>query len=452
MSSTREIHTPAQQTSVVNPRGPRSMLFWALRHGLPRLVVGQGVKRGDVQARLIGDPAAHHDPFPLHAEVRAMGPLVRGRLTYMTATHSVVKEVLRSSSFGVKRDGSELPQALGAMLRWSGQGGPPHPIQPPSLLAVEGAEHTRYRRLVSSVFTARAIGRLRGQVQAVADELLDELAAGPSEVDLVAAYAARLPLTVIADILGVPASEHAQVLDFGSRVVSSLDIAVTWPEFRETQLALAEFEVWVGNHLDRLRRDPGDDLLSQLVVANEGGQGLTERELRSLAGLLLAAGFETTVNLLGSGTRLLLQNPDQLERLRADETLWPTAVDECLRLESPVQTTDRTALQHTELAGMRVGKDAHVVLFLGGANRDPAVFPDPDTLDVGRPNAADHLSFSGGPHFCLGAALAKLEGEIGLKSLFTRFPDLALAPGAHRRETRVLRGYDRLPVRLGTPA
>ena len=442
----QQTHTPAPAVPLAGV--PRTAVQWAVRHGIARVLVARGVRIGDLQARLIGDPSVREDPYRLHAELRARGALVRGRLSHVTASHPVAREVLRSSSFGVLRDGSDLPPRLAAVLRWSSRGNPAHPIEPPSLLAVDGAEHTRYRRLVSSVFTARAIGRLRGQVQAVAAGLLDELAAGPVQVDLVDAYASRLPLAVIADILGVPPEEHAQVLDFGNRVVAGLDAALGYREYLHVRRGLVDFEHWVGRHLDRLRRRPGDDLLSQLVTAREGTEQLTERELRSLAGLLLAAGFETTVNLLGSGTRLLLEHPDQLGLLRADDGLWGNAVDELLRLEAPVQVTDRIALTDTELAGHQLPRHTRVVVVLGGANRDPAVFDDPDVLDVRRPNAAEHLSFSAGRHFCLGAALAGLEGEIGLRSLFGRFPDLALAPGATRRGTRVLRGWESLPVRL----
>jgi cytochrome P450 len=168
-----------------------------------------------------------------------------------------------------------------------------------------------------------------------------------------------------------------------------------------------------------------------------------------VAGLVLAAGFETTVNLLGSGTVLLLEHPDQLARLREDPSLWSNAVDEVLRYESPVQLTARFALRSTTLAGRTVPRGGLVVTMLGGGNRDPEVFADPDAFDVGRENARDHLSFSGGRHFCLGAALARLEGEVGLRTLFDRFPELALAPGARRTRTRVLRGWEHLPVTTG---
>ena len=430
---------------------PRTAVRWAAQHGIARVLVARGLRRGEPQAQLIGDPAVRLDPYPVHAAVRARGPLVPAMFGQLSATHAVVGHVLRSSDFGVLRDGSDLPAWLRSTLRWSGEGAPSHPMEPPSLLAVDPPEHTRYRRLVSSVFTARAIAGLRDQVQAVADRLLDELVARDEPVvDLVEHYAARLPLVVIADILDIPADEHDRVLELGGRTAASLDLGIGFRGYHDSQRALAQFDELIDRHLTRLRAEPGDDLLSRLVTASDGGEQLTQRELRSLAGLLLAAGFETTVNLLGSGTRLLLEHPDQLAVLRADESLWPNAVEELLRLESPAQVTSRTALRDTEVAGVPVPRHTRVVCFLGGANRDPDAFERPDEVDVRRPNAAEHLAFSAGRHFCLGAALARLEGEIGLRSLLTRFPDLALAPGAVRRPTRVLRGWAALPVRLGS--
>ena len=192
--------------------------------------------------------------------------------------------------------------------------------------------------------------------------------------------------------------------------------------------------------------------MSQLIEASEGGVRLDQTELRAVAGLVLAAGFETTVNLLGNGIRLLLNHPDQLEILAEDPSLWPGAVEEILRLESPVQLTARVARGDTVVAGTSVKRGELVVIYLAAANRDPMVFDDPQRFDVRRPNAGKHLAFSGGRHFCLGAALARIEGEVGLRQFFTHFPDVQLAGAGLRRDTRVLRGWVQLPVRLGSAA
>jgi len=200
-----------------------------------------------------------------------------------------------------------------------------------------------------------------------------------------------------------------------------------------------------------LRRNPGDDLMSQIIKASENAEGgpLTHQELLATAGLVLAAGFETTVNLLGNGIRMLLDKPQHLETLAARPDLWPNTVEEILRLDSPVQLSARIATKAPAVAGTLVGRDEGAILYLAGANRDPQVFDDPHTCDIERENAGRHLSFSGGRHFCLGAALARAEGEVGLRTFFERFPDARLAGDGSRRDTRVLRGWSSLPISLG---
>jgi hypothetical protein len=215
------------------------------------------------------------------------------------------------------------------------------------------------------------------------------------------------------------------------------------------QRGLEGFNTWLVGHLQKLRRQPGDDLMSQLIQASQDGAQLNDEELRATAGLVLAAGFETTVNLLGNGMKILLDNPDQLAKLRERPELWPNAVEEILRLDSPVQLSARIARNDTVVAGTPIAQGDMVVIYLAGANRDPAVFDDPHRFDVERPNANKHLSFSGGRHFCLGAALARAEGEVGLRTFFDRFPEVRPAGTGSRRDTRVLRGWSQLPVNLG---
>ncbi len=416
-----------------------------------RAVLRRAARAGDLQAQLILDPATRSDPFPTHDRIRSQGRLVRGKLSYVSASHAACKQVLRSDDFRTGSPATRLPPVVERVAAWSRRPRALGPVEAPSLLAVEPPEHTRYRRLVSTVFNARAVESLRERVQDTAEHLLDRLdhAARAGPVDLVAAYCSQLPLTVIAEILGVPAQDRARVLEFGHGAAPSLDVGLTWREFRQVDAALHAFDTWLGDHLERLRRNPGSDLLSQLVTVEEEGQRLNEGELRATAGLLLAAGFETTVNLLGSGTELLLRHPAQLAVLREHPALWSNAVEEVLRFESPVQVTARVAQRDTAVLGVPVRAGRMVATMLSGANRDPAVFTDPHRFDVRRANAREHLSFSAGRHFCLGAALARIEGEVGLRSLFERFPDLALAPGAQRRATRVLRGWRQLPVLLG---
>ncbi len=434
-------------------REVRGTVRWGVQHGMPRLAVRRGARTGDLQSLLLADPPTWREPYAFHERVRAAGPLLTGRFTCMSASHAVVREVLTSADFGVGAlHDAPLPR-LRPLLAWAGRDRPTHPVEPPSMLAVDPPEHTRYRRLVSGVFTARAVEGLRPRVQEIADELLEELAARGPQADVVRDYALRLPVAVIAEILGVPPHRREELHAFDAGLAGSLEVAAPWRDVRAVDAALRGFDTWIGEHLQQLRRHPGDDLLSGLVAATDddgdgSGAHLSERELRSTAGLLLAAGFETTVNLLGSATRLLLDDPDQLGLLRADPSLWPGAVEEALRVETPVQLTSRRALRTTRVAGCEVRAGARVVLLLGAANRDPDVFDDPARFDVRRANAREHVAFSGGRHFCLGAALARLEGQVGLRALFERFPDLRPAPGAQRTTTRVLRGWRRLPVRL----
>lgn len=420
---------------------------WSLAHALPKLAMRRASREGDFQGRLVIDGASC-SPEELNAlikEIRDAGVVHGGRFAYITARLPVVKEVLTHPDF---RTGLGLPSksGLGRVQLWA-ESTVLGPLNPPSLLVTEPPDHTRYRKLVTRVFSVRAVEELRVRAEKVAHELLDDIDAS-NPTDLVETYCAQLPVTLIAQILGVPTVERDRVLDFGSAAAPSLDVGLSWRQFRSVERALGDFDHWLGDHLARLRRNPGDDLMSKLVLAEEDGVGLDERELKATAGLVLAAGFETTVNLLSNGTALLHDHPEQLTRLREDPSLWPNAVDEVLRYDPPVLLTGRTALKDTVVQGVKVPRGSILTTVLAGANRDPDVFTDPDLFDVGRDNAREHVSFSAGRHYCLGAALARMEGEVGLRVLFERYPDLRRLPGSTRRPTRILRGFEQLPVQL----
>ena len=436
----------------------RQPLRWGLSHALPAAMMTWAARQGDLQGRLVVDRDLR-DPVRLAAmcdEVRASGPFHRSRFTRMTASLPVVREVLASTDMvsGAFRPGDGL---VGHVARWADAPERLTPISPPSLLVTEPPDHTRYRRLVSRVFTARAVEALRGRVEQIAGSLLDDLereqaAAGGAPVDLVGRYCSMLPVTVIAEILGVPADDLEKVRALGDATAPVIDLGLSFGRFRRVEGALDEFDAWLTGHLADLRDHPGDDLLSRLVVVRDEEGRLDDVELRSVAGLLLVAGFETTVNLLGNGIALLRAHPEQLERLREDPSLWANAAEEVLRLDPPVLLTGRFCVRDTEIAGVPLGRGEAVTTILAGANRDPDVFSDPDVFDVARENARDHVAFSSGRHFCLGAALARMEGEVGLRALFERFPDLVLTSGSRRRSTRILRGYAALPATLGRAA
>lgn len=435
--------------------GLRRRFRWMVRHGLIRRTVTRQLRSGDLGARLMMDPTLREDPYPFYDRLRAQGKVVTSGISLISAHHDICGTVLRGPDFGQMRM-DKIPGPIGLAVKLGGRqvlG----PAEPPSMLVTDPPAHTRYRKLVARAFTARAVAALRSRVEEIAEELLDEITesvprnghdAGAATVDLVTHYASLLPATVIAEMLGAPVAMRRQFLAWGTGASMSLDAGLGYRDFCRSETDLAALHRWMLGHFEEIRREPRDDILSSLVAAHDEGGQLSTDELSSIAMLLLAAGFETTVNLLGNGVVLLLRHPAQLDLLRAQPQLWANAVEEILRYDSPVQRTMRVALRDTEVAGRRMRAGRPIVLLLGGANRDPAVFTDPDRFDVQRGQAREHLAFSGGIHFCVGAALARIEGEVGLRALFRRFPDLAAAGAPHRRPTRVLRGYDAIPVSL----
>jgi cytochrome P450 len=425
----------------------RQVIRWGVRHGLISWSTRRGARAGDVSAQLMIDPVLVDNPFPHYETIRAKGKLFDNGFVLNTVSHPVATAVLRSPDFGVIGGFSGNVPAWLRLAQAAGGQGPLGPVEPPSMLAVDAPDHTRYRKLVSRAFTAKAVAALRSRTEKIAAELLDRLD-GRDGLDLMEDYASLVPATVIAEMLGAPVAMSRQFLAWGAEAARSLDAGLSLGEFRRSERGLRALQRWMEDHFEHLRAHPGDNILSSLVHAHSAEGKLTEDELTATAMLLLAAGFETTVNLIGNGVALLDAHPEQRERLRAEPELWPNAVDEILRFDSPVQRTGRIAYRDTEVAGEHVAAGRPVVTLLGGANRDPEVFDDPQRFDVARPNAGEHIAFSSGIHYCLGAGLARMEGEVGLRALFQRFPDLTRTGAPHRRPTRVLRGYDAMPVRL----
>jgi hypothetical protein len=315
------------------------------------------------------------------------------------------------------------------------------------MLVVDPPDHTRLRGLVTKAFTARRVTDMKVRIRKLIDEQLDRVA-DKGEMDVIRDIAHRLPVIVICDMLGIPEDHRAAFL-VGSNVSGRILDPV--PMSRE-ELQQANTGTQMGNaYFDQLcdlrRRDPQDDLTTELVRAEEAGDRLTAEELRANIGLLFGAGHETTTNLIGNGLLALHRHPDQWERLKADPGLIPNAIEELLRFDSSVQMTGRATLTDVEIGGVTLPAGESVVQLLGAANRDPAQYAEPDSLDVGRQNIRP-MSFGGGIHHCLGAQLARLEGELVFTALIERFPNLEL-PEKDRPDWRrnfTLRGLNKLPA------
>jgi cytochrome P450 len=428
-------------------RPARTVVRWGVRHGLPAAYLRRSARGGDPVARLLRDPAVRDDPYPLYEQLRARGPLSPSSLGLATTSHATAREVLRSDSFGVGWDRSAAPSWVRWALRFGDELDASGVAEPPSMLVVDPPEHTRFRRLVNRAFTPRATAAFEPAIQRTADALLDALERRSGEIDLVETYAAQLPVLVIADLLGVPADRRQDFLRWGAAAAATLDPGLSFRRYVVAERALRAMHAFLRQHFARLRREPGNDLVSRLVGLPDD-EALTERELHATVMLLLGAGFETTMNLLGNAVVLLDRHRDQWKSLLADPSGWPGAVEEALRHDSPVQLTGRTATADCTLAGRPIRRGTRVTLLLGAANRDPEVFPEPGRFDIGRTDAREHLAFSAGIHYCVGAGLARLEAVVGLRSLADRFPELRVSGTPVRRDLRTLRGFEHLPVLL----
>lgn len=321
------------------------------------------------------------------------------------------------------------------------------------LLSVDPPDHSRLRRLVQPSFSARAMDALKPRIQQIADDLLDAAereAAARGEIapnrtlELNDAYAFPLPMKVISEMLGVPEEDHDQIRRWSDSLLGAQRARTD-----EIQADLRHFIAYLRDLFAAKRRQPGDDLTSSLVHAEEDGDRLNEDELLSMVFILIVAGHVTTVNLIGSAVYALLANPAELAKLRADPALAKAAIEEALRYYGPAETTTlRFAHESTTVGGVAIPQGERVIVGLGAADRDPARFPDPDRFLLGRPEVNRHIAFGKGIHACLGAPLARLEGQIALATLFTRYPDLRLAVTAEELRWRpgFLRGLESLPL------
>ena len=371
------------------------------------------------------------DPHAVYERMRTRGPVLPTRLgNVSTTSYELCQRVLRSRSFGVTDPAAPRPG---------------EDLLDLSLLALNPPEHTRLRRLAAPAFTPRRMAGYETLVEATIDRLLDRVAEQDG-FDLVSSFASPLPIAVITRMLGL-ADEPDRLRRVGAILASALDGVHSLRHARQLFVADREMRASFDALLDRAARDPGDDLTSALVA--QQGKRITSAELSSLVGLLLLAGFETTVNAIGNGVCALLTNPEQWQLLVQDPSRAPDVAEEVLRYDPPVQQTARVLLSSSdpvELAGVQVPAGQWVVLMLAAANRDPTVFSKPDRFDITRDNAADHLAFSGGIHYCLGAALARMELTAAFRALAIRYPRLRVTRPVRMRPGTTLRGPRRLMV------
>jgi cytochrome P450 len=393
------------------------------------------------------DPAVLADPHPLLAELRESGPVHRidgstGVPVWMVTRYD---DVLAALSDPRLSNDPHHASALTEVLRGD--------FLSRSMIGTDPPEHTRLRRLVSKAFTARRVEGLRPRVQEITDALLDRITPRGS-ADLVADFGLPLPITVIGELLGVPETDRDRFREWTDEMLDrpfdpGSDLALV-------TAARERMHGYLADLVAAKRARPADDLLTDLVEATDEGERLDTQELLAMTFLLLIAGYVTTVSLIGNGTLALLRHPEQLDRLRADLSLVPQAVEELLRFDGPVNPgLTRFALEDLEIGGVRIPRGEMVLLAIAAADRDPRRYPDPDRLDVGAVDPG-HLAFGHGMHYCLGAPLARLEGQIAFTAMLTRLPGLALA--AREDELRwtgggVLRSLRELPVTFDpTPA
>lgn len=395
----------------------------------------------------IRDPYPSYDKLRTHAPVLHL-PALNG---YLVSRNADAALVLRDKRFGkdyvtriTRRFGPEalnepVYEALNepvyrAMGRW--------------MLTQDPPDHTRLRGLVVKAFTARRVEDMRPKIQAIVDDSIDRVI-GQGRMDLISDFAFRLPVIVICDMLGIPETDREIFFKrerTGGRLLDPVPLSRA--EIDEANAAHANSEAYFQRLFDLRRREPGDDLTTQLVQAEEAGSKLSNEELTANIILLFGAGHETTVNLIGNALLALHRNPDQLELLKSNLSLMPNAIEEFLRYDSSVQLTYHVAMEDVEIGGVKIPQGDNVMCLLGSANHDPAVYPDhPDRLDITRPNVRP-LSFGGGIHFCLGAQLARLEAEVALTTLLRRIPNLRIddVENPKWRPTFVLRGLKELPA------
>ena len=395
------------------------------------------------------EPGYLADPYTQFRELRRHAPVQHHPLGFWAVfRYEDVFAILRDPSLSVD-DANVVGDSERAQL-YTRLAGDREARGDRAMLNLDPPDHTRLRKLVSKAFTPRRIAELRPEVQRLVDEALDRVA-GEGRMDVIADLAFPLPFEVISEMLGMPAADRDQIRDWSGAMVKSLDPIIGEDEVVAALAASDHMTAHLRDVIAWKRANPADDLLSALIAAEDDGDMLTETELVDQVSLLFIAGHETTVNLIGNGTLALLRNRDQLELLRDDPSLDSAAVDELLRYDSPVQASRRITLDDLRIGDVTIDRGSFVMCGLASSNRDEQHWgADADRLDLRRKGAGQHLAFGSGAHHCLGAALARLEGEVAIGSLIRRFPGIELTEADPPYNGRInLRGLERLPVTLG---
>lgn len=391
------------------------------------------------------DPEFYNNPYPYYERLREETPVFYWE-TYQLWTfvnHAEINTILRDRRFGRQITHLVSREELG----WPPERAELKPfldVDRFSLLELEPPDHTRLRSLIQKAFMARQISRLQSRIETLAHQLIDEMTA-QGEADLLTAFATPIPVTVIAELLGVPTSMTDKFLVWSHAMVKMYELGRTAEDEKTAVQAAEEFVAYLREYVARRRKEPQDDLITHLIAVEESGEKLSEDELISTCILVLNAGHEATVNVIGNGVYSLLQHPAELERWRKNVSLTPSAVEELLRYDTPLHLFNRWVLEDLEFAGQKFEQGTQVSLLLGAGNRDPQVFDAPATLDLGRAQNP-HLSFGAGLHYCLGAPLARLELQTALPILLKRLPNLHLSEAPSYQNTYHFHGLESLRV------
>ncbi|MFF8729041.1 cytochrome P450 [Streptomyces sp. NPDC015171] len=391
------------------------------------------------------DPAFVADPYPAYAELRARGRVIRYEPTdqWLVPRHADVSALLRDRRLGRSYQHRFAHEEFGRTPPPEAHE-PFHTLNDHGMLDLEPPDHTRIRRLVSKAFTPRTVERLRPYVHGLANDLVAGLVREGGG-DLLTDVAEPLPVAVIAEMLGIPEADRAQLRPWSADICGMYELNPSEETARRAVRASREFSGYLRELIAARREEPGEDLISGLIAAHDEGDRLTEQEMISTAVLLLNAGHEATVNATVNGWWALFANPGQLAALRADHSLVPSAIEELMRYDTPLQLFERWVLDDIEIDGTTIPRGAEVALLFGSANHDPAVFADPGRLDLARADNP-HISFSAGIHYCIGAPLARIELAASMTALLRQAPTLTLTAEPERTANFVIRGLRSLRV------